>query len=89
MTDITINKLINVEYHRNGVCGIGFYAVDFVWSDYDFDNLTARAIIFAPNDDDGSLPSHYAITTEDVTDRWRGDRFIGLLWHAIKSHVDA
>ena len=81
MNKITINKIINYDYHRNGVCGIGFYAVDFVWSDRDYTNMTARAILFSNGDD---TPTHYALTTEDVTDHWRGDHFVDVLWHEIQ-----
>ncbi len=75
---ITIDRVIDHKYHRNGVCGEGFYAVDFIWSDGDFKNQKARAVIF-PNGDE--KPTHYAITSiDDISDRWRGDHFIDDLW---------
>lgn len=67
----------NLAYHRNGVCGVGFYVVDFTSPDIDG---PARAILF-PNGD--KTPTYYAITTQDPADTWRGDHFIDALWAAL------
>lgn len=79
---IKIDRVIDHKYHRNGICGAGFFAVDFIWSDGDFKNQKARAIIF-PNGDD--KPEYYSITSEDISDRWRGDHFIDDLWTFIEA----
>ena len=80
MSDININYITNYEYHRNGVCGIGFHVIDFTWSDADFCEKS-RAIVFDNGDE---KPTHYAVTTSDPQEKWRGDHFIDLLWPKIQ-----
>lgn len=82
--NLTINEVYAHEMHRNGVCGIGFHVLDFQFSD-DFCVSKARAIVFFSNDE----PTHYAITTPDPSDKWRGDHFIDLLWPIIKERSEA
>ena len=74
---IKIDKVLGCEYHRNGICGIGFYVVDFIiWS-----NENVRAILFSNGDE---KPTHYAIVSEDISHKWRGDHFIDVIWDFIK-----
>jgi hypothetical protein len=77
---LKIKKITDIDWHRNGVGGIGFYAVDFVWSDDDHGPTKARAIIFSDGEEGAAQPQHYAITTSDIYDHWRGDRFMAVLW---------
>lgn len=84
--DITINEIIAHDYHRNGVCGVGFHVLDFVWSDDDWKQVKARAIAFSNGDE---MPEYYSITTENPSDKWRGDHFIDLLWPIIKERSEA
>jgi hypothetical protein len=83
--DIHIHYVTACEYHRNGIGGVGFHIVDFVWSDKDFPATEARAIVFDNGDED---PTHYAITTEDPEQKWRGDAFIDYLWPLIQELVE-
>jgi hypothetical protein len=78
---VRIDRIIAKDFHRNGVCGMGFYVVDFVFSDEELSDIAARAIIFP---DDEKTPTYYAITTEDICDKWRGDHFIDDLWNLIQ-----
>ena len=75
--EIKIDQIIAYDYHRNGVCGVGFHVLDFIWSDDDWKQIKARAIAFSNGDE---MPDHYSITTEDPTEKWRGDHFIHLVW---------
>ena len=81
---VIIDEMIGYDYHRNGVCGLGFYVADFLFSDSacNINKMPARAILFINNDE---KPTHYAITTEDRHDCWRGDHFIDDLWQQIQS----
>ena len=81
INEIKIDEIIACEYHRNGVCGVGFNVVDFVWSDRDFTKIKARAIVFSNGDE---YPTHYSVTTDDPLEKWRGDHFINLLWPIIE-----
>jgi hypothetical protein len=82
---VEINKICAVDYHRNGIAGHGFYVCDFIWSDEYNSEIEARAVVFG--DSDGQ-PEHYAITTKDPSEKWRGDHFIDLLWVEIQSAMD-
>ena len=81
-------QLLETKYHRNGVCGIGFIAADFIWSDDDYKNVKARAIIFEDDLDSRDKPIRYAITSENVSDCWRGDHFIDQLWKLVSNDLD-
>jgi hypothetical protein len=83
---ITIDHIKAVEYHRNGICGIGFYVCDFSFSDDYSQGLDARAVVFENGD---GMPDHYAVTTSDPSEKWRGDHFIDLLWPEIRKAMDA
>jgi hypothetical protein len=83
--EILIHYITACEYHRNGICGVGFNIVDFVWSDKDFPATKARAIVFDNGDE---KPTHYAITTQDPQEKWRGDHFIDQLWPLIQERVE-
>lgn len=83
---ITIDTIKTVEYHRNGICGVGFYVCDFSWSDEWNTCLEARDVVFENGD---GVPDHYAITTHDPSEKWRGDHFIDHLWPEIRKEMDA
>ena len=80
---ITVN---NVKYHRNGICGEGFFAANITWQ-YEDDNQPQHGVMIAfPRHVKGRRlkPTHYALTTQDVTQTWRGDHFIDAVWAAIE-----
>ena len=81
---LKVNTIEACQYHRNGICGVGFHVVDFTWED-DFNiAMTGRAIIFANGE---KRPTHYAITTKDPAERWRGDHFIDVLWPHVERAI--
>ena len=75
-------KFLSTKYHRNGVCGIGFYRVDF-----EDDGEKLLALVFPPDDDDvaeGKRPESYAVVNpENMNARYRGDHFIDAIWEHI------
>lgn len=83
---IAIDQVRAVEYHRNGVSGVGFTIVDFLWSDEDHTAMETRAVVFEP--EDGERPTHYAILSADPTQRWRGDYFIDVLWPILRQRQE-
>ncbi|MFA6063992.1 MAG: hypothetical protein WC736_15495 [Gallionella sp.] len=94
-------KIINVQYHRNGVGGIGFYAVHFQDKAHkDMANTTKDfvAVLF-PNDDgedtltvNGRCAVLNVGLLPDVTfavNSWRGDHFEPDLRRAIRDYEEA
>lgn len=86
-------EITQVEYHRNGVAGEGFYAIRFT----DPDEGAMLAVVFPQYKDDGYEELDYggnprvAVFKEallpDVTfgvNSWRGDHYAGPLYDAIK-----
>ena len=77
-------KNFEARYHRNGICGEGFYACQF-----EHGGETLRAILFPKrddNDDESKTPVQYAIIGADLSDRWRGDHFVDDLWKLIRTY---
>lgn len=69
-------KDFKCDYHRNGICGIGFWNCYFT-----HEKIPMRAVVFL-NDD--SKAEYYAVTSDEVHQRWRGDHFIDDLIYSIK-----
>ena len=77
-----VKKVHQVDYHRNGISGIGFYSVRYDWADYDGVPRRMLATIEAP-------PEH--LSWDDTTCRvididepetsWRGDRLSDMIIH--------
>jgi len=74
---IKANELKNFRcrYHRNGVAGAGFYACSFLYR-----AQPMRAVVFETDDNERpEFAGFYAVTSDSVEERWRGDHFIGAL----------
>lgn len=80
-------EIQEVAYHRNGVCGVGFYAVRFLFQP---DGCTAKenflAIVF-DSPGECAVIGLDRIATQGVAfargNSWRGDHFEGELREAI------
>ena len=73
------------SYHRNGICGMGFYNCSFEadtgpesgWQPF-------NAIVF-PKPESQDEDWYYAVTTPgDINQKWRGDHFVDALWALIR-----
>jgi hypothetical protein len=69
----------NVSWHRNGVCGVGFYSVAF---DYQ-DGEKARSMIANVFNEAGYCA---VIDVNEPLTCWRGDYFEDLLRPILKTH---
>lgn len=85
---LKIHKIEAAKFHRNGVCGEGFFAIDFTFRDGRA-LKKARAILFPPSDDKpDEFPARSAVTTADLSDMWRGaDDFAVDLWRAMRDET--
>lgn len=85
MSDLSI-KVASVRYQRNGICGIGFYAVAFTFTE---DGETRAMVGFVVPPDDkkpGAQPEVYGVMDPaDMREMWRGDRFVDDLWAACQT----
>ncbi len=63
-------------YHRNGICGIGFYLCSFTFRDGK-EWIELRATVFP---DKGTV----AVFSDNCVQRWRGDDFEPALREAIE-----
>jgi hypothetical protein len=86
-------QLSNFEakYHRNGVCGRGFYSCRFtVKNDSAFSGIIFTATVWPKPEDPTKEDWYYAITRADqpVAEAWRGDHFVDAIWDAIKALGD-
>lgn len=93
-SDIRIDAL---DYHRNGVCGLGFWVVLFKWKDGDDLVRNMMATVFGNTDDTGvetvEFTGHCALFDRDQLaadniqfargNSWRGDHFERELRRAI------
>ena len=71
-------KPIRLKYHRNGVSGIGFYALSFDWRDPSSKEHGHEFIAtFEVDDNDQTLKieSCRVIKPNDILNCWRGDNF--------------
>src|SRR3954462_9341075 len=85
--------ITEVDYHRNGIGGHGFFAVRFT----DPKNGAMLAVVFMNVDEDGySIPfpdPMVAVFHEETlpvitfgTNSWRGDNYAGELYEAIQEY---
>jgi len=69
-----LRKVHQVDFHRNGISGIGFYSVRYDWADYDGIERRMLASI-TPNNDIGGYDetSCRVIDIDEPETSWRGD----------------
>jgi hypothetical protein len=86
MPDIKI-KVSEIEYHRNGISGEGFYAVRFTSRNCD-ESLDFLATVF---DRPGCVSviclDYIAEHGVGISNKWRGDEFAPAIRKAIKAHA--
>jgi len=78
-----VKKVRDISYHRNGIGGIGFYSVEFLWADYD--GIERRMLATVEIN-----PDHYwdrervrVIDIDEPQTSWRGDRMADLIIHMV------
>ncbi len=82
-------KVTELSYHRNGICGEGFYAVLFDWDD----EGTRRKMVASVFDGKGRCAVYDVAQLADGNiafaqgNSWRGDNFEPELRKAIKKHT--
>lgn len=81
-------KIIEVSYHRNGICGEPFHVVLFKWKDEDAHRKPWRNMLAHVFDD-----AHYCAvhcldmpTVKFGVNSWRGDHFDPEMRQAIKDN---
>jgi len=82
-----LRKVHQVDYHRNGIGGIGFYSVRYDWADYDGIERRMLATIEAP-------PQHLSwddtrvrvIDIDEPETSWRGDRLAPKIINMVVKH---
>jgi len=82
-----LRKVHQVDYHRNGISGIGFYSVRYDWADYDGVERRMLATIEAP-------PQHLSwdhtrvrvIDIDEPETSWRGDQLAPKIVNIVVKH---
>lgn len=80
-------KILEIDYHRNGVCGEGFHAVRFT-DVVDESGLPREflAMVFDRAVYGVVCVDYLAEKGVGLGNHWRGDYYIDRLWRAIKKH---
>ena len=82
-------KIKDISYHRNGICGKGFYAILFDWEE---DKGKSRSMVASVFDGEGQCAVYdlAELLKGNITfacgNSWRGDHFEGALREAIEKH---
>ena len=82
-----LRKVHQVDYHRNGISGIGFYSVRYDWADYDGIERRMLATIEAPQEH--LSWDHSSMRVIDIDEShlsWRGDRLAPKVINMIVRH---
>lgn len=88
-------KVADISYHRNGVCGEGFFVVDFVAGDFGGERFFATCFFDYVVDDAGeryqnySMPRVAMLNPADPMTPYRGDMFATQLLDACQTWSDA
>lgn len=80
-------RVKEVTYHRNGVCGRGFYTVQFKHPETGDAEMVG--IYFPPREGDESgvtLDSYAVIDRDHPSNTWRGDFFYDLMREAVAKY---
>ncbi len=83
-------KIVNASYHRNGICGMGFYAILFKDLEEDKKDLMVASLF----DESGycSVYSVKELVKENIAfangNSFRGDRFEGELRPLLKKFLE-
>lgn len=68
-------RQFDARYHRNGICGTGFYLCSFKFL-RGLEAVGMRAVVFPD-------PGNVAVMSDNISVRWRGDDFEAVLREAI------
>tara|TARA_R100001510_G_scaffold49931_1_gene48577 strand:+ start:1378 stop:1800 length:423 start_codon:yes stop_codon:yes gene_type:complete len=66
-----LRKVHQVDYHRNGIGGHGFYSVRYDWADYD--GVERRMLATIPDSTDNWTTECRVIDIDEPETSWRGD----------------
>jgi len=80
-----LRKVHQVDYHRNGIGGRGFYSVSYDWADYDGVERRMLATITPNNNVSGY--DEYSCRVLDIDEphtSWRGDNLAHKIIHMIE-----
>lgn len=79
-------KVTDVTYHRNGVCGKGFYSVRFSYQD---DTFMPNMVAVMPSEavDAKNCEECFILNLNDPTSNWRGDQFASDVRAAVKEFI--
>jgi hypothetical protein len=97
-----VKRVININYQRNGVCGLGFYSINFEDEDGDIMNAVVMNCQCYNEDERkrGTRGQHKCdpacavqrvddIATNNLVNDFRGDRYFDYLNDVIESYYDA
>jgi len=93
-------KIIEFDYHRNGIQGDGFFVARMRWRitrEVELDKSPIFRVVYFPRDDDESTPSFKcAALREDMEtiqmfagNAWRGDRLVEVMHTCVMIWRDA
>lgn len=84
-----IRKVHNVDHHRNGIAGNGFYLVRFSGDDPNEQNMIG--LVFDKDDSEHPKPDGYVavLSLDNLDECWRGDNFEDELMQAAKEWKDS
>lgn len=77
----------SVRYQRNGICGVGLYAVAFTYPDPGYRVRHMVGFVIPPDDADAGQPTgkpeiYGVMDPSEPAMAWRGDHFIDEMWTA-------
>jgi len=82
-----LRKVHQVDYHRNGISGIGFYSVRYDWADYDGVERRMLATLEAPQEH--LSWDHTTVRVIDIDEpqtSWRGDSLAPKIVNMVVKH---
>ena len=98
-----VKKVHQIDYHRNGISGIGFYSVRYDWADYDGVERRMLATITVEKEGvkdelgwyQGKNKNHFDISEcrvidiDDCSISWRGDNLGPMVVHMVEEFKNA
>jgi len=79
-----VKKVHQIDYHRNGISGIGFYSVRYDWADDD--GVERRMLATVERPPEHLSWDHTRVRVIDIDEpqtSWRGDRMADLIVHMV------
>lgn len=88
MNNIKQFKVTDVKWHRNGVAGRSFYSVRFSYTEDDRFMPNMLAIVPGDAKVEGADTECFVLDMNSLTECFRGDNFVKLVWDAINKDPD-